>query len=283
MKEFLAILKNELIKTIKRPRSFIGFGVVAFICLVLQAAFYNDGKEIISFITGQLESTFAIEGNVLNGNLICFILLQTLIIQMPLLVALVTGDLVSGEISTGTVRFLLTRPASRTKVIVAKWIAGIVYTFLLLLFLGIMALFVSRWIFGVGDLINIDSEALTVLQAHDLNWRFMGAFGIAFLSLAVVASLAHFLSTIMDNSITPIVSTMAIVIIFTIIGMFDFLKSFSIIQDFLFTTHMISWRRMFEDPVPVNDILYSCLILFAHVVLLLGASIYIFKNKDINA
>ncbi|QLH48023.1 MAG: hypothetical protein HWD58_21945 [Bacteroidota bacterium] len=67
--------------------------------------FYQDGKEILSFVTQQFESTFQIEGQVLNGNLICFIVLQTLIVQMPLLVALVTGDLISGETAQGTVRF----------------------------------------------------------------------------------------------------------------------------------------------------------------------------------
>jgi ABC-2 type transport system permease protein len=282
MKEFIAILKNELVKTIRKPRSFIGFGVVAFICLILQAAFLNDGREILSLVTGQLENTLSIEGQVLNGNLICFVLLQTLIIQMPLLVALVTGDLVSGEITTGTIRFLLTRPASRTKILVAKWIAGIFYTFLLLLFLGVLALFVSRGIFGADDLIHVNSEGLTVIQADDMNWRFVGAFIIAFLSLSVVATLAHFLSTILDNSITPIVSTMAIVIIFTIIGMFD-MPSFNVIQPFLFTTHMISWKDMFEDPVPKAEIIQSCIILLAHIVLLLGSSIYIFNRKDINS
>lgn len=280
--EFVRILKNELIKTIKKPRSFIGFGVVAFICLLLQAAFYNDGKEILSFVTGQLENSLTIEGQVLNGNLICFILLQTLIIQMPLLVALVTGDLVSGEIANGTMRFLLTRPASRSKILLAKWLAGVFYTLLLLAFLGVLALFVSRAIFGADDLIHINSEVLTVIQADDMNWRFVGAFGIAFLSLTVVATLAHFLSTVMDNSITPIVSTMAIIIIFTIIGMFD-LPSFDILQPFLFTTHMISWKDMFEDPIPKADIINSCVILFAHIILLLGASLYIFNKKDINS
>ncbi len=282
MKEFIGILRNEITKTIKRPRSFIGFVVVAFVCFVLQAAFYNDGQEIISFVTGQLENTFSIEGNVLNGNLICFILLQTLIIQMPLLVALVTGDLVSGEVATGTVRFLLTKPASRTKIIVAKWIAGIVYTLLLLIFLGIIALFVSRLIFGTGDLIHINAEAMNVIQSQDLNWRFAAAFGIAFLALSVVASLAHFLSTILDNSITPIVATMAIVIIFTIIGMFD-LPSFKLIQPLLFTTHMISWKDMFVDPLPLSTVITSCVVLLLHIVLLLGASIYIFNKKDITA
>ena len=109
MKEFAAILKNEMIKTIRRPRSFIGFAVISFICLMLQGAFYQDGKEILATVTGQLDNVFSIQGNILNGNLICYIVLQTLIVQMPLLVAFVTGDLISGETASGSIRFLLTR------------------------------------------------------------------------------------------------------------------------------------------------------------------------------
>lgn len=282
MSSFGAILKNELYKTIRRPRSFIGIGVISFICVMLQSAFYQDGKEILSFVTQQFESTFQIQGEVLNGNLICFIVLQTLIVQMPLLVALVTGDLVSGEIAQGTIRFLLTRPAGRTQIILAKWIAGLFYTLILLLVLGFFALFVSKWIFGDGDLMALNSEGLTVIRADDIQWRWGLAFVIAFLSLGVVAGLANLLSAIMDNSITPIVSVMAIIIVFTIIGMFD-LPSFDWVKPFLFTTHMISWKNLFEDPVPMNDILFSCGILLLHIVLFLLASVWIFNKKDIKA
>jgi ABC-2 type transport system permease protein len=280
MKEFAAILKNEMIKTIRRPRSFIGFAVISFICLMLQGAFYQDGKEILATVTGQLDNVFSIQGNILNGNLICYIVLQTLIVQMPLLVAFVTGDLISGETASGSIRFLLTTPASRTKIVLAKWLSGLMYTFLLLLVLGIFALFVSRAIFGVGDLMAMNSEGLTVIRADDINWRWGGAFLIAFLSLSVVASLGTMLSTIMDNSITPIVTVMATIIIFTIIGMFD-MKSFDLIKPFLFTTHMISWRSLFEDPIPLNTILFSCGVLFLHIIIFLGIAIYYFKRKDI--
>lgn len=280
MKEFIAILKNEVIKTIRRPRSFIGFGVIAFICSMLQAAFFQDGKEILATVTGQFDSIFNVQGNILNGNLICYVLLQTLIVQMPLLVAFVTGDMVSGETSTGTIRFLLTSPASRTKIVIAKWISGLMYTLLLLIVLGIFALIISRAIFGVGDLMAMNSEGLTIIRGDDINWRWGLAFLIAFLSLSVVSSLSTMLSCIMDNSITPIVTVMAIIIIFTIIGMFD-MKSFDLIKPFLFTTHMISWRSLFEDPVPVSMILTSCGILAAHVVVFLGVAIYYFKRKDI--
>jgi ABC-2 type transport system permease protein len=282
MSSFGAILKNELYKTIRRPRSYIGIGVISFICVMLQSAFYQDGKEILSFVTQQFESTFQIQGEVLNGNLICFIVLQTLIVQMPLLVALVTGDLVSGEIAQGTIRFLLTRPASRTQIIMAKWFAGLFYTLILLLVLGFFALFVSKWIFGDGDLMALNSEGLTVIRADDIQWRWGLAFVIAFLSLGVVAGLANLLSAIMDNSITPIVSVMAIIIVSTIIGMFD-LPSFDVVKPFLFTTHMISWKSLFEDPVPMQDILFSCGVLVVHIIVFLVASIWIFNKKDMKA
>jgi ABC-2 type transport system permease protein len=280
MKEFIAILTNELYKTIKRPRTYIGFGVIIFICAMLQSAFYHDGKEILSFVTQQLDNVFNVQGNILNGNLICFILLQTLIVQMPLLVALVTGDSVSGETASGTIRFLLTTPGSRTKIIVAKWLAGLFYTLILLLLLGFMALIVSKWIFGTGDLMALNSESLTIIRGDDINWRWGWAFLIAFLSLGVVASLAQMLSCFIDNSITPIVSVMAIIIVFTIIGMFD-LPSFDVLKPFLFTTHMISWKSLFEDPIPLSDIYFSSIVLLIHIVLFLGVSIFYFKRKDI--
>lgn len=280
MNEFAAIFKNELIKTIRRPRSFIGFGVIIFICSMLQAAFYQDGKEILATVTGQFENIFNVQGNILNGNLICYVLLQTLIVQMPLLVAFVTGDLMSGETATGSIRFLLTTPASRTKIVIAKWLSGLMYTLLLLIVLGIFALIISRAIFGVGDLMAMNSEGLTIIRADDINWRWGYSLLIAFLALSVVSSLSTMLSCIMDNSITPIVTVMAIIIIFTIIGMFD-MKSFDLIKPFLFTTHMISWRSLFEDPIPVSTIIYSCAILVLHIALFLGIAIYYFKRKDI--
>lgn len=282
MSSFKNLYINEWVKTMKRPRSFIGFAIIIFVCAMLQSAFYHDGKEILSFVTQSLENSFDINGKILNGNLICFVLLQTLIVQLPLLVAFVTGDMVSGETASGTIRFLLTRPASRTKIILAKWLAGLTYTFFLLIVLGIMALLVARGVFGNGDLMALNSDGLTVIPSAELGWRWFYALCIAFLSLSVVATLSLFFSCILDNSITPIVTVMAIIIIFTIIGMFD-IPSFDLIKPFLFTTHMISWKSLFEDPIPLADIRFSCWVLVIHLVVLLGLSVYFFNKKDISA
>ena len=241
---------------------------------------YVDGLNYISFITGPLESAFNIEGKILNGNLVCFIILQTLIIQIPLLVALVTGDLISGEAAMGTIRLLMTRPLSRTSVLFSKFFAGAVYVFILLVWLGLVSLGIGLLIFGPGDLIVLKSETVTIIPADDTLWRFFAGLGIAFISLLVVASFSLLLSCYSENSIGPIISTMAVIILFTIVGSMD-IPLFEKIKPFLFTTHMVIWRNMFDQELDYNLICNSMLMLVGHIALFLFIAWYSFRKKDI--
>jgi ABC-2 type transport system permease protein len=274
------LIKTELYKIIKKPRSYIGFIAITAIVILIEFAMYADGNLYLQFFLQQLESSFQVEGNMLSGNLVCWLILQTLIVQMPLLVALVTGDLVSGEVASGTIRFLLTRPHSRSQIINAKFIAGSVYVILLILWLGILALGGGLLIFGDGDLTILKSDEIIILRAGDTLWRFLAAFGIAFLSLTVVAAFSMMLSCFTDNSIGPIIGTMAVIILFTIIGTMD-LPLFDHIKPFLFTTHMIVWRNMFDNPLDWELINTSLAVLVFHIILFLGISLYHFNRKDI--
>lgn len=213
--------QNELIKIAAKRRSYIGLAVITLLVGVILFAMKADGLAYISFITSSFEQTLSFQGNILNGNLIAYIVLQMLIIHVPLLVALVTGDLVSGEAATGTLRILISKPLSRSSLILSKFLAGNVYTLVMLLWLAVMALGIGRLLFGTGDLMMLNNEGLVVLQNQDVLWRFLSGFGIAYLSLVTVTTLSVTLSCFTDNSIGPIVTTMAIIILFTVIGTLD--------------------------------------------------------------
>lgn len=143
-----------------------------------------------------------------------------------------------------------------------------------------MALIVGKWLFGTGDLMVLNSDGLIVLQEHDLAWRFICGFGVAYLSMVMIATLSLTLSCFSENSIGPIVTTMAIIILFTIIGTLD-VPSLQKIQPYLFTSHMVAWRNFFEDPLPMDKIIESTWILVLHIVGLLAIAVYKFKRKDI--
>ena len=98
--------------------------------------------------------------------------------------------------------------------------------------------------------------------------------------MITVATLALTLSCFSENSIGPIVTTMGIILLFTIIGSMD-VPLFDSIRPFLFTTHMASWRYFFDDPLNTTQILYSIAILLVHILILLFIAFYKFNNKDI--
>jgi ABC-2 type transport system permease protein len=273
---------NELVKIVYKPRSYLGFGALTLLIAIILFAMKADGSAMVSMVTASFEQTLSFNGKIVNGNLIAFIILQMLIVHIPLLIALVTGDLISGEAAMGTIRMLASKPISRTKIVLSKFFAGAIYTFFITLWLGFLALVVSQFMFGKGDLIVLNSDGLVIIPEADILWRFLLGFCVAYLSLLTVATLSICLSAFAENSIGPIVSTMAIIIVFTIIGSLE-VSAFDNIKPYLFTTHMAAWRSYFSAYVPFKAINDSIFILLAHIIILLGITIYKFNKKDITS
>ncbi len=158
------LFQIELFKIFKRPRTYISFIAITVLVLIIQLGLYLDGLAYIEFLLKDLEASFEIEGKILNGYLVCFIILQLLLVHVPLLITLISGDAISGEANMGTLRLLLSKPISRTEVVIAKFSAASVYTLLLLVWTAILALLVSLWIFGSGDMLNLKSDYIIQLR-----------------------------------------------------------------------------------------------------------------------
>jgi ABC-2 type transport system permease protein len=291
------LLKIELYKIFRKPRTYIGFIAIAVIVLLIQLALKADGPTWLKLMFSGMDDMFAIQdGNVLNGYFVCFLVLNTLLIQVPLLVALVAGDLVAGEANLGTLRLLLTKPMGRGEVLLAKFLAGLVYTFLLLVWMAILALFLSMFFFGTSDLLV--NKSYTIIQFYvdgegdDVFWRYLAAFGFAYAALSCVAALSFMLSVFAENSIGPIVTTMSIILVCTIISTMD-LPLFTKINPFLFTSYMTAWKGMFnmavnENGAAIRGSVYSVkalmealAILIGHIAVFFGVAWYAFRKKDI--
>jgi len=274
------LTKIEIFKIFKKPRTYIAFAAIAAIILLVQLAFYIDGEKYMSFMMTSIESSFSLEGNLLNGYFVFFIILQTLLVHVPLLISLVAGDMLAGEANMGTMRLLVTKPVSRTSIILSKFFATCIYTLLLLTFMAILGLFGSMALFGTSDLMVFKSDKLLLIDRSDVLWRYLGAYGFAALSMVTVASLAFLFSVFAENSIGPIIAAMSVIIISTILTTMD-IPFFNAMKPYLFTNHMLNWKGFFDRPVDVREVLKSALLLIGHITFFVSLSIYIFRRKDI--
>jgi ABC-2 type transport system permease protein len=288
----LELIRIELFKIFKRPRTFIAFFAIAAIVGLIQMGFYVDGESYINFGMQALSDSFDVDGKILNGYLLAYIILQTLLVHVPLLIALVSGDMISGEANMGTLRLLITKPISRAKLVSAKFLASSVYTLLLLIWMAVWALFVSMAIFGTDDMIIMKSEVVTQIIEKDVVWRYVAAFGFAALAMVTVSSLAFFLSIFAENSIGPIIACMSIVIVFTILNALN-LPIYNTVKPYLFTSHMLGWKGFFDVKVNADNeqivgsvenlpaVMRSAAMLFLHIIGFWIASIVVFRRKDI--
>ena len=289
----LQLLQIELYKIFKKPRTFIAFGVITAIILLVQVAMKFGGEEYVGFVMSGLSGTFdAPPGQVLNGYFVCFIILNLLLIHVPILVALIAGDMVSGEANMGTLRLLAAKPVSRTRLLMVKFIAASVYTILLLIWVAVFSLVLGILVFGTNELFVARGFEVNILASSDVLWRYIAAFAFAAIGLITVASLAFMFSTFADNSIGPIVGCVCVIIVFTILTQLQIPFYDETIKPWLFTTHMLGWKGFFyvkgEEGVTVNGsienptaIIKSGLILLAYSLLFLSIAIWYFKKKDI--
>ena len=292
------LLQIELFKISKRPRTYIAFAAIAAIVFIFQFAFKADGQSYMNLMLQSVKDSFEFERTkAINGYFMCYIILNTLLVQVPILVALIAADSISGEANMGTLRLLITKPFSRTQLILVKFAAATIFTILLLFWMAITSLFFSLIIFGADDMLIFRSKGeesqIMLITQDDVMWRYLAAFAYATVALTVIAALSLFLSIFADNSIGPIIATVCIVLVCTIISNINVPIIDKNVRPFLFTSYLVGWKGFFyiattEDGIPIKGsvenwpaIRNSLYILLLHIGVLVGASVFIFKKKDI--
>ena len=273
------LINIELYKIFRKWRTYIGFAAVTFLVFLIQFAISLGERDAASRLTNQLSDSFIMVGNLLNGYFVSYMILNAIIVNIPFLIVLVAGDMLAGEATAGTYRILMIRPISRFQVVLSKFLSSLIYSCMLILWLAILSILLGIILFGSGDLIVLQN-GIIIFAKGDIIWRFILAYIMAGLSMCTVAALAFFFSSLVENAIGPIVTALAIIIVFAIISAIP-IDFFQTIKPYLFTNYLFSWKLFFDDPLNYIEIIKAISVLVGHIVVLFGITAYIFEKKDI--
>lgn len=275
----IRLISFELLKTFLKKRTYLGFVIILVIVPLIEVAMKIEGGRIVQLWTRSLQQDFFFVGNLFNGWLVAYQLMNSLWIHVPILISFVAGDMLAGEATSGTYRLILTRPVSRTGIFLSKYAATLLYTILFVCFLACLSIGLAIALLGTGQLL-VAGQGLLVLPANDIAWRFIVAYILAFWSMMTIASLAFFFSSFVENAIGPIIATMGTLIVMTII-VFIPLEFFEPIRPYLFAQYMNLWQNAFAHPFALESLQKGVLVQgLTSVASVLGAWV-IFVRKDI--
>jgi ABC-2 type transport system permease protein len=275
----LRLIYYELIKTFLKKRTYIGFGLVALVVPVVEVAMKLEGGRFLQFSLRTLQQDFFFVGNLYNGWFVAHTMMNSLWMQIPLLISFVAGDQLAGEATAGTYRLILVRPVSRTRIFLSKFSTTTIYTIVFVSFLGILSVGLALVLLGRGDLITMQ-RGILILPEADVAWRFLAAYFLAAWAMLTIASLAFLFSSFVENAIGPIIATMGIHSVFLIITLVP-VELFKDVKPYLFSNYLNVWMQAFEDPIPWESIGNSMAVLGAYSVGFVIIAWLIFRRKDI--
>ncbi|WP_028611706.1 ABC transporter permease [Paenibacillus harenae] len=208
---------------------------------------------------------------------------------LPLLVMIVAVDLVSSERSMGTIKLLLTRPVSRFKVLLSKYIALILSVSLIIFLFGLLSFLISAVMFGnqgwsapvltgfsvQGGELNIAGVRLVSQSRYILQ-----QFGLAWFISLVVGTLSFMLSILMRSSAAGMGTMLACLISGAILS--SMVSSWESAK-YLFMVNLGLMDYMSGSAPPVEGMTlgFSLAVLAVWMLGALAVSFTVFMRKDI--
>ncbi|MDR6549568.1 ABC transporter permease [Paenibacillus qinlingensis] len=208
---------------------------------------------------------------------------------IPLIIMVISADIVSSEHSTGTIKLLLTRPVRRWKILLSKLITVVFFTSLTVLSTGLICYLISGIVFGYNgwtmpiftgiQLTGADVDFSRV-RAVDQWFFLLMEFGLVWFTAIVVAIMSLMLSVLIRSTAAGMGVMLAVLISGTILS--NMVSSWETAK-YLFMVNLDLTKYLTGGIPPIQgmDLGFSLSVLSVWTVLALIVSFTVFSRKDI--
>jgi ABC-2 type transport system permease protein len=210
-----------------------------------------------------------------NGIFLVFTALTvTLPLLLPLLVGVVAGDAVAGEAGSGTLRYLLTVPVPRTRLLAAKAVGVVVYAAAAVAVGGVVA---GALLFGLHPMTLLSGDTISLGLGLV---RTLEVIGYVLLTLTGFLAIGLFISTLTEVPIAAMAATVGVAVVATVLDQVPQLGS---LRSLLFTHHWLGFGEILRRDVDWAT-LVSWLGLQLGYVALFGAAAWArFTSADVTS
>lgn len=261
----------ELRKLRSQKRTYMGFGlavILPLIFVIVQNVHQRHGNGPGDTIFGREITQSGLATPVL-------MLLFESVFFLPLISALVAGDIVAAEDGNGTLKTILTRSVDRGQVFAAKALAALSY--------AAVAVFLSALVATVGGVASWGFNPITtfsgsVVSAPEGLLLVCAANACYLIPLLTVACVGVLLSTATRNSTASVVGSVGFVILLYIVAGIPGLEG---IKPYLLTEQFENWHGLLRTPTDWAPVTHSLWVCALYAVPALIAGYLVFLRRDV--
>ena len=213
-----------------------------------------------------------------NGVFLTFIALSLLLILvLPVLVAVVAGDSIAGEAGYGTLRYLLTVPAGRTRLLLVKYVMIVVWCVAAVFIVSAVALAVGAVLFPVGPVTLLSGTTVSV-AAGLVRVLWVTLYICA--AMAAVGAIGLAISTFTEHAIGAIAAVMILVVASEVV---DNIPQFATVAPYLPTHWWNSFDSILRTPVDTTTLWHGLLSFLIYAVVFVLIAWARFTSTDVTS
>jgi ABC-2 type transport system permease protein len=264
----LTVWRWELRKLVSQKRTYLGLGAaIVFPLIFLVALALQSGQpEDVMFGRYVRDSAFAIPLVLLIFGSIWF---------MPLITALVAGDIVAAEDGNGTLKTILTRSRTRGEIYTGKILAASTYAILATFVFALTGLIGGGILSGYHSLVSLSGTIVSPGRALVL---VASSFLVYLMPVLAVASIGVLLSTVTRNSAAAVVGTLMFSLLLQLTAIVPGLGG---LQPYLLPDQFNAWQGFLREPTYWAPIIRSLWVCALHIAIALGIGWTIFRRRDV--
>jgi ABC-2 type transport system permease protein len=268
--------RSELMLIFGRRRNWAGMAVLAAVPLIIAVVTRIWPPDGGAGAGGEGPNFFA---NITSNGL--FVSLAALTAEVPLFlplaVAAIAGDAVAGEANTGTLRYLLTVPVQRTRLLLVKYAAIVTFAFAATLLVATVGVVSGLVLFGGGDVLLLSG---TEVGFGTGLLRLIGVCAYIAVGLAALGAVGLFVSTLTEQPIGATIATMILTVVSFILGT---IPQIDWLHPYLLTNYWLEYGELLRDPVVFDGLRPGLVSAGAYIAIFLTAAWARFAGKDVSS
>lgn len=200
---------------------------------------------------------------------------------ISLFTIIVAAGIISNEFKWGTIKLLLIRPISRTKILFSKYASVLIFALTLLVFLLVTSLVVGAILFGLNGVNpSIVQQQAGGFGQNGVLGEIVQDYGLSLITLVMMATFAFMISAIFRSSSMAI--GLAIFLMMAGNAIVAFLSQYGWSKYILFAnTNLKQYMDGAEPLIEGMTLTFSIVVLLVYFALFIGAAWTAFTKRDI--
>jgi ABC-2 type transport system permease protein len=213
-----------------------------------------------------------------NGVFLTFIALSLLLILvLPVVIAVVSGDSVAGEAGYGTLRYLLAVPAGRTRLLAVKYLTIVTWAVVATFIVSVVALLAGVIFFPVGP-VTLLSGTTVSLGAGLVRVLLVTLYVCA--AMAALGAIGLAISAFTEHAIGAIAAIMILVVASEVV---DQIPQFATVAPYLPTHWWNSFDSLLRTPVDTTTLWHGLASFGVYAVIFCAIAWARFTSSDVTS